>query len=80
MVLPNPFLSALLPPLREMGVELADVSFNNNATNLGEIVLSIAVRRWNAAVRIALDSLTFIAGNPILAGGTTIVASLRSNF
>ncbi len=64
MVLPNPFLSALLAPLREMGVELADVSFNSNATNLGEIVLSIAIRKWNAAVRIALDSLTFIAANP----------------
>jgi hypothetical protein len=64
MVLPNPFLSALIPPLRAMGVDLVDFSFNNNATNLGEIVLNIAIRKWNAVIRIALDSVTFIAANP----------------
>ena len=46
------------------GVELVDFSFNNNATNLGEIVLNIAIRKWNAAVRIALDSVTFVVASP----------------
>ena len=64
MALPNPLLSALIPPLRGMGIDLADFSFNNNATNLGEIALNIAIRKWNAAVRIALDSVTFLAANP----------------
>ncbi len=73
MVLPNPFLSALVAPLRAIGVDLADFSFNNNATNLGDIVLNIAIRKWNAAIRIALDSVTFIAANPNWQGAPQVV-------
>ena len=64
MVLPNPFLSKLLPPLREIGVDLVDFSFNNNAANLSDLYINIAIRRFNAGVRITLDSVNFIAINP----------------
>lgn len=64
MALPNPFLSALIPALRPTGVELADFSFNNSATNLGDPFLNVAVRRWNAVIRIGLDLVTFVAVNP----------------
>ena len=42
---PNPFLRSLFPVIRQMGVELADVSFNGNATNLSEVSLNILVRK-----------------------------------
>ena len=51
-------------PLRAAGVELADYSFNKDAANVGETYLNISVRRLNAAVRIGLDAITFIAANP----------------
>jgi hypothetical protein len=62
-ILPNPFLLALAPMLREVGVELSDYSFNNVA-NVGETYLNISIRRLDAAVRIGLDTVTFIAANP----------------
>lgn len=63
-VIPNPFLSALFPPLREIGAELSDFSFNKDGTNIGETYLNIALRRLNAGVRIGLDTVTFMAANP----------------
>ena len=63
MVFPNPFISALFGLLRTIGVELTDFSFNNG-TNFGETYLNISIRRLNAAVRIGLDTVTFIAANP----------------
>lgn len=55
---------ALAKPLRAEGVELTDFSFNKDVTNIGEQSLNIVVRKLNAAVRIAVDSVTFIAANP----------------
>ncbi|HTR37683.1 MAG TPA: hypothetical protein VMH80_17370 [Bryobacteraceae bacterium] len=62
--IPNPFISALFPLLRDAGAELTDYSFNNSAANVGETYLNIAVRKFNAGVRIGLDTVTFLAGNP----------------
>ena len=50
--------------LREVGVELKDCSFNNSAANVGETYLNISIRKFNAAVRIGLDTVTFIAAHP----------------
>jgi hypothetical protein len=63
-VVPNPFISALVLPLRAVGVELSDLSFNKDAANIGDLYLNISIRRLNAAVRIGLDTVTFIAANP----------------
>jgi hypothetical protein len=62
--IPNPFISAILKPLREIGVELTDVSFNKDATSLGDTYLNCSIRKLNAAVRVGLDVVTFIAANP----------------
>lgn len=62
--LPNPFLSALISPLKEIGAELADYTFNKDAVSVGDTYLNIAIRRWNAAVKIGLDSATFSIVNP----------------
>jgi hypothetical protein len=62
--IPNPFLVALASPLRTMGAELSDFSFNKEATNIAENYLNIALRKFNAGVRIGLDSVTFMASNP----------------
>lgn len=61
---PNPFIGALAKPLRADGVELTDFSFNNNAANFGENYLNIAIRKFNAAVRVGIDNVNFIAANP----------------
>ena len=62
--IPNPFLLALTSPLQTMGVELSDFSFNKDATNIAETHLNIAVRKFNAGVRIGLNVVTFMAANP----------------
>jgi len=63
-VIPNPFIQALSAILRPVNVELTDFSFNKDAANIGETHLNISIRKLNAAVRIGLDSVTFIASNP----------------
>jgi hypothetical protein len=63
-IIPSPFVSALFASLRTTGVDLTDFSFNNNATNVGENHLNVAIRKLNAAIRIGLDAITFIAANP----------------
>lgn len=62
-IAPNPFLSEFVPILRDVGVELTDYSFNNPA-NVGENYLNVAIRKFNAAVRVGLDTVTFIVANP----------------
>ena len=63
-VIPNPFVSGLFAALRMANVELTDFSFNKDAANIGEIYLNISIRALNAAVRIGLDTVTFIVSNP----------------
>jgi hypothetical protein len=63
-IIPNPFIPVLFGLLRAIGVELTDFSFNKDATNVGETYLNISIRQLNAAVRIGLDTVTFIAANP----------------
>jgi len=60
----NPFIGLLFPLLRNSGVELTDFSFNKDATNVGETYLHIAIRKLNSAIRVGLDSVTYLAGNP----------------
>lgn len=62
--IPNPFILVLAAPLRAMGVELSDFSFNKDATNVAENYLNITLRKYNAGVRIGLDVVTFMASNP----------------
>lgn len=72
-IIPNPFMSALVSPLRALGVDLSDFSFNKDATNVGESYLNISIRKLNAAVRIGLDTVTFIAANPYWELGPQLV-------
>lgn len=62
--IPNPFISPLFAALRTVNVELTDFSFNKDAANVGEVYLNISIRKLSAAVRIGLDSITFIVANP----------------
>jgi hypothetical protein len=64
-IIPNPFISALLSPLRNVGVELADFSFNKDASNVAETYLNISIRKLKAGIRVGLDTLTFIVANPV---------------
>jgi len=63
-VVPNPFIGLLFPMLRSSGVELTDFSLNKDANNVGETHLNISIRKLNTAVRIGLDHITFLVGNP----------------
>lgn len=63
-VLPNPFVAVLAGVVREWGGGLSDFTFNRDASSVGDNYLSIAIRRLDAAVRIGLDSVTFVAANP----------------
>lgn len=63
-VIPNPFIDPLFSLLRNFGVALTDISFNKDATNIDETYLNIAVRNFDAAIRVGLDSVTYLARNP----------------
>jgi hypothetical protein len=63
-VIPNPFISVLFETLRRDGVGLADFSFNKEPANFAETYLNVSIRKLNAAVRIGLDAVTYIAANP----------------
>lgn len=61
---PNPFIGAIFPLLQGSGVELADITFNKDAANVGDNYVNFAVTKLNAAIRVGLDHLTFLVGNP----------------
>lgn len=61
---PNPFILPVLETLRPIGVELTDFSFNKESAIVGETYLNVSIRKLNAAVRIGLDTVTYIAANP----------------
>jgi hypothetical protein len=63
-VIPNPFISVLFETLRRDGVGLADFSFNKEPANFAKTYLNVSIRKLNAAVRIGLDAVTYIAANP----------------
>ena len=63
-VIPNPFISVLFETLRPDGVGLADFSFNKEPANFAETYLNVSIRKLNAAIRIGLDAITYIAVNP----------------
>jgi hypothetical protein len=62
-IIPNPFIAPILATLHTSGVELTDFSFNKDAANVAETYLNVAIRRLNAAVRIGLDAVTYVAVN-----------------
>ncbi len=61
--IPNPFIHVLYPTLHHFGVALSDIGFNKDATNIDEAYLNITVRRLNAAIRVGLESVTYLALN-----------------
>ena len=61
---PNPFVTVLHRLLKDKGVELADFSFNRDAANIGDVYLTLSIRRHNAEVKIGLDTLTYSVANP----------------
>lgn len=61
---PNPFIGAIFPLLRSSGVELTDITFNKDAANVGDNYVNFAITKLNAAVRVGLDHVTFLIGNP----------------
>jgi hypothetical protein len=62
--IPNPFIGRLFSLLRSSGVELTDFSFNKDASNVGDTYLNIAMRKLNSAIRVGLESVTYIVANP----------------
>ena len=78
---PNPFITPISDSLKDLGVGLTDFSFNKDATNLGEILLTVVIRKLNATVRIGLDSVLFTIINPDWQTASKQTAStLISNF
>lgn len=63
-MIPNPFISVLFETLRPDGVGLADFSFNKDPANFAETYLNVSIRKLNAAIRVGLDAVTYIAVNP----------------
>jgi hypothetical protein len=74
---PNPFVSALHQLLKELGVEMADFSFNKEASSLGDVFLNIALRKLDAAVKIGLDFVTFSAANPDWAEASRLISTFE---
>jgi hypothetical protein len=60
----NPFIGVLYSLLRYQGVELTDFGFNKDAANIGETYLNLSVRKLNAAIRVGLETVTYMAANP----------------
>ena len=61
---PNPFISELHSVLRAYGVELTDFSFNKEPANVGETFLAVNVRKLNVVIRVGVDHITYMVGNP----------------
>jgi len=71
--IPSPFILPLHRELRTLGVEINDFSFNKDAANVGDLHLNVTIRKMNAAVRIGLDTVTYIAANPSWDKATELV-------
>jgi hypothetical protein len=50
--------------LRKLGANLGDFSFHNDNPTLADACLNVEIRRLRVAVRIGLDTMTFIAMHP----------------
>src|SRR5215469_1475366 len=62
--IPNRVVLSVAPVLSNWGVGLADVSWNQQATNLQDLQVTFSVPKWSSALRIGLDSITFDVVNP----------------
>ncbi|HEY2467768.1 MAG TPA: hypothetical protein VGI45_07990 [Terracidiphilus sp.] len=60
----NPFIGVLYSLLRHRGVELTDFGFNKDAANVGETYLNLSIRKLNAAIRVGLETVTYVVANP----------------
>jgi hypothetical protein len=63
-VSPNPFIGILYSALQDWDVALTDFSFNNDAKTVGDVQLTVAVRRLNSIIRVGVDNLIFRSTNP----------------
>jgi hypothetical protein len=54
----------LFETLRPDGVGLSDFSFNKEPANFAETYLNVSIRKLNAAVRVGLDAVSYLAANP----------------
>ena len=63
-VVPNPFVSQFYGALRDWDVTLNDISFSSDAKNVGEVYMTVAVRKLNTTIVIGLDTLIFRSTNP----------------
>jgi hypothetical protein len=61
---PNPFIATIFPLLKSSGAELTDITSNKDAANVGDNYVNFAITKLNAAIRVGLDHLTFLVGNP----------------
>jgi hypothetical protein len=71
--IPNPFIGVIYPLLKESGVELSDVAFSKDPANISDTSVNFAITKLNAAIRVGLDHVTFLVGNPDWSMAPTLV-------
>ncbi len=62
--IPNKLITTIGPSLKKWGVGLGDISWNSQATSLGDLQVTFSVPKLGAAIRLGLETLTFDAANP----------------
>ena len=62
--LPNPMVQGLYSTLRRWNLTLADITSNKEAKNYKDLQFTFNVASLNATIRVGLDAVTFMAGNP----------------
>lgn len=61
---PQAFLSALMNPLKEMGIASPrDFAFERDPSTLGDACLKVTLRRWDISLRIFLDRIVVAVPN-----------------
>src|SRR5712692_10237188 len=62
--LPNGFVTALYPLLKPLNVSLGDIVWNRETSSFKDLQVTFSINRLNAAVKIGVETATFIASNP----------------
>jgi len=62
--LPNPLVPSVLGALAKWNVGLSDVTWNNEAKSFKDLQLTFNVAQLDAAIKVGVDSVLFIALNP----------------
>lgn len=63
-VAPNPFISILLPALKDVGVSLDDFSFKPDPRNIADNGLVVNISQLQCVITVGLDRITFRLANP----------------